>query len=274
MKNLELLLITLGSQQFGLPLEDIRCVSPLPAGFANCGTEAETHFVHEDSPLPYVSLWDRLGAKSAYAEFEELHSMLPLRRQDHLDWMAALESSLRSGVPFAKARDPRACAFGKWFYNFRGHDRRLALLLDQFETPHANIHLLADRLLELADGGRQAEALQAFEDARNGDLAVLLALFDSTQKLVLELQRRIAIVVANAGHSCALGADRVQDIVSIPADRVKRNGAHAARIAAGPMSALVVMEDQKVVPILDWQAFNASARSTYPENAELQRLAA
>lgn len=251
--ELEVLLISLGARSFGVPLSHVRYVAPMPADFGCCGGDAEDHFVFEGSPLTYVSLWDRLGLQSEYAEYGEMQSMLPQRRQDHLDWMAALEDSIRNGTSFAKARDPHQCAFGKWFYGYRAKDRRLALLLGQFETPHAVIHALADRLLGQAEAGQRGEALQAFDEAKNTTLAMLMKLFDLAQQLVAELQRRIAVIVADGDDTCALGADGVRDIVTVSADRIKQG--RAADTGTSATSALIVLDERNVVPLIGWRSF-------------------
>jgi len=248
---MEVLLIKVGGRRFGVPLEHVRYVAPMSTDFVSRGSGVEDYFVFEGEPLTYVSLWDLLGIASEYAEYEEMHGMLPQRRQDHLDWMSALEDSLRNGTAFAKARNPRECAFGKWYYTHQSRDRRLSLLMSQFETPHAAIHNLADRLLGFAEGGQREAAMQAFEEARNTTLATLMRLFDSAIALVEELQRRIAVIVADGGETCALGADGVLDIVDIPPERFKRE-AHAARATAG----LAILEDESVIPMLNWQSFS------------------
>lgn len=255
-EDFQALLFKLGARSFAVPLADVRYVSPMPADFAASGENAADHFVFEGSPLTYVSLWDRLHLGSEYAEYSEMQAMLPQRRQDHLDWMAALEGSLRSGTPFAKARDPRQCAFGKWYYAHSSQDRRLNLLLGQFEQPHATIHALADRLLALAESGRGNEALQAFEEARSTTLATLMRLFDAAQELVVELQRRIAVIVSDGDDTCALGADGVRDIVDVPADGLKPNTGAIGR-AGAVTTGLIVLDDRSVIPLLNWRMFCA-----------------
>ncbi|MDD5250783.1 MAG: CZB domain-containing protein [Rhodocyclaceae bacterium] len=254
--DLEVLLIRLGERSFGVPLAQVRYVAPMPADFASRGAAVADHFVFEGNPLTYVSLWDRLGQDSCYAEYEEMRTMLPQRRQDHLDWMAALEDSLRSGASFAKARNPRECAFGKWFYAYRSQDRRLALLLGQFEQPHGVIHGLADKLLGLAEHGQRSEALRMFDEAHDTTLAKLMQLFDAAQRLIVELQRRIAVVVADGDEACALGADGIRDIVTVPAERIKsgKGGGPAAPATA----ALIVLDERNVVPLIDWRTFCAA----------------
>jgi chemotaxis signal transduction protein len=254
-QELPALLFRVGGHSFAVPLEHVRYVSPMPVDFAASGDEAERYFVFEGAPLDYVALWDRLGLKSEYLEYQEMQTMLPQRLQDHIDWMGTLENSIRSGTQFTKARDPHECAFGKWFYSYHAKDRRLSLLLSQFEQPHATIHSLADRLLGLAERGQTAEALQAFEEEKQTTLAKLLRLFDAAGKLVVELQRRIAIVLEAGSDTCALGADYVLDIVTVPAERVKQAAHRAVAGHAMVASTLIVLEDQSVVPLLDWQHF-------------------
>jgi chemotaxis signal transduction protein len=255
--ELEMLLIRLGGRVFGLPLAQVRYVAPLPADFASRGAKAADYFVFEGAPLSYVSLWDRLGVESGYVEYEELHAMLPQRRQDHLDWMGALEDSIRNGTAFAKARNPHECAFGKWYYAFHAKDRRLALLLGQFEQPHAIIHGLADRLLGLGEQGQRGEALLRVEEAHNTTLAKLMQLFDSAQRLIVELQRRVAVIVADGDATCALGSDGIRDIVTVPAAQLK--SAATGGLAAKHISALAVLDERNVVPLLDWRSFCAAA---------------
>jgi chemotaxis signal transduction protein len=257
--DLQILLIKLGNHSFGVPLTHVSYVAQIPSDFASRGAEVGHHFVFEGSPLTYISLWDTLGQKSAYAEYEEMQAMLPQRRQDHLDWMSALENSIRTGTPFSKARNAHDCAFGKWFYGFHAKDRRLSLLLAQFEQPHAAIHALADRLLGMSGEGHGEDALHAFEEAKNTTLAMLMELFDSAQELVVELQRRIAVIVSDGENTCALGADSVRDIVTIPPECVKENTGKSAGIESQATSALIILDDHDVVPLLNWRKFCTSS---------------
>lgn len=251
----EFVLIQVGPRAFGLPLSQVRYVAPLPNGFRSSGSEVADHFVFEGTPLSYISLWDTLGLPTAYVEYEQLKDMLPQRRQDHLDWMAALETSLQSGAAFAKARSPHECAFGKWFYGYQPKDRRLAMLLREFEHPHAMIHSLADRLLNMQEAGHGHEAISAFNEARKTTLATLMNLFEEAQHLMTELHRQIAVIVAHGEESMALGADAIHDIVAIPADRIRVNPKQSTASGRKAASDLIILDDQSVVPLIDWAWF-------------------
>lgn len=258
-EDLSILLFRVGGHSFAVPLDHVRYVAPMAADFVASGDAAEKYFVFEGEPLDYLSLWDALGLQSEYREYEDMQSMLPQRLRDHTEWMNALESAIHNGTSFAKARDAHECAFGKWYYAYQATDRRLALLLGQFEQPHVTIHSLADRLLGMAEQGLKEEALHIFEEHKQTTLATLLRLFDAAGKLVVELQRRIAIVAEAEGVACALGADYVLDIVNVPAARRKPAAARQAGGRVLPVSSLVVLEDQRVVPLLDWRRLLGAA---------------
>lgn len=252
--NTDVLLIEVGARAFAFSLADVRYVAAMSPEFRHKGAGREEYFLFEGIPVSYISLWDRLGIASSYTEYEGLLDMLPQRRQDHIDWMAALEDSIHTGRPFAKARDHRECAFGKWYYAYRTHDRRLSLLLEQFERPHAQIHALADELLAMAHAGNIHEAALAFNKARDNTLSNLLHLFDSTRNLVVELQRRVVVILSDGTDTYAFGADGVRDIASLAAEAVK--GSESPRTGSQTMAAraLLVLEDRSIAPLLDWRS--------------------
>jgi hypothetical protein len=251
--NLDVLLIKLGGRCFGLPLSNVSHICAISPNFAAYGAKVEDHFVFQGKPLPYVSLWNLMELKSEYAEYEEMQAMLPQRRQDHIDWISALEDAIRNNTTFSKARDPHECAFGKWYYSYNAKNQRLSLVMRYFERPHAEIHQLADRLLGLVETGQNSDALHAIQESKNTTLAELLKLFDSTQELVSALQRRIVIIAADGDDACALGADGVHGIVAVPVEQIKQS----ERIGAQGMSALIVLEDQTIVPLINWRTFFA-----------------
>jgi chemotaxis signal transduction protein len=250
-RALDILLIMIGGRCFGLPLSRVNHICQLPPSFKSHGDEVESHFVFQGNPFPYLSLWNLLGLKTEYLEYEEMHPMLAQRRQDHLDWMSALEDSILNGTTFSKARNPRECAFGKWYYNYRPKNLRLALLMSQFERPHTEIHRLADQLLGMVEAGQTESALQAFHESKKTILAELFELFDSTQVVVTELQRRVAIVLVDGENTCVLGADGVREIVTTTDECIKPSGGVGSSVS----SALIVLDDQSVVPLLNSCAF-------------------
>lgn len=216
-----LVIFQVGRKTLALPLQEVEHILSLGGEEGLQGISAEGGMIlFQGQAIPWRPLWEPLGEPSVFREFDELTQTLPRRRQDHLDWMAALEQSLRHDIPFTKAHSPRECAFGQWFYAFRTEDRRLALLLSQFEHPHALVHGLAEVLLGQVAAGRREEALAALDAARQGVLAELLALFDTVIALVPTLKRPLALILNDSGQRTALGVDRVLDIRSVTATDV------------------------------------------------------
>ena len=229
--ELQLVIFQVGRKTLALPLQEVEHILSLGGEEGRQGISAEGGMIlFQGQAIPWRPLWEPLGEPSVFREFDELAQTLPRRRQDHLDWMAALEQSLRHDIPFTKAHSPRECAFGQWFYAFRTEDRRLALLLSQFEHPHALVHGLAEVLLGQVAAGRREEALAALDAARQGVLAELLALFDTVIALVPTLKRPLALILNDSGQRTALGVDRVLDIRSVTAAEV-----HPARGRLGSL---------------------------------------
>jgi hypothetical protein len=75
--------------------------------------------------------------------------------------------------------------------------------------------------------------------------------------LLNELRRRIAVIIG-AGDECrALGADGVIDIVTLPSDRYRHDDKQIAARGA-PTAGLLILDDQSVVPMLNWRGFGAA----------------
>lgn len=251
--DLDVLLVGVGSRTFGVPLKNIRHVAAMPPDFAAQGARIESHFVFAGVALPYISLWNHFLLESCYEEYVQIEAMLPQRCQDHLDWMVALENSIRTGIPFSKARNQHECAFGKWFYSYKTENLQLSLFLSQFEQPHAMIHQLADQLLDMAASGKKECALARLQQSKNTTLKRLLELFDFTATLVHDLQRRIALITTTQdGETMALGADSVIDILKVPAHSIQKNTSRTqSGSTSGAIPALLVLENQTIAPLLD-----------------------
>lgn len=76
-------------------------------------------------------------------EYKNFTDMLDRRKQDHIDWVAALEDSLRNGTSFSLAVDPHKCVLGKWYDNFESESNEVIHYLVQLEEPHKNMHQAA-----------------------------------------------------------------------------------------------------------------------------------
>ncbi|MDE2585440.1 MAG: CZB domain-containing protein [Betaproteobacteria bacterium] len=231
--DIQLVIFQVGRKHLALPLDQVEHILRLGGENGEGGgisTEGGV-ILFQNEAIPWRPLWAPLAEGSLYQEFDELEKALPQRRQDHIDWMAALEQSLLHDVPFAKARSPYECAFGKWFYSFKSQDRRLGMLLGQFEAPHARIHGLADKLLGISANGQRDEALNQFFLEKESTLKELLGLFDALLVLLPSLKRPVALILNDQGKRTALGVDRVLDIRVVPAAEVHPSSGNLGALA-------------------------------------------
>ena len=92
--------------------------------------------------IPVIDLRLRMGMTSLVDEAEDLIALLDQREQDHKNWIAELESSVRERREFKLATDPHKCAFGKWYDNYKSDNRVLANCLTKFDEPHQKINVI------------------------------------------------------------------------------------------------------------------------------------
>lgn len=269
-EGLEVLTLQVGHQRVGVPMSDVvhildavQARPPKLEGGEADTSERDDVIAYEGGALAFLPLWARLGERSHSHEFIQLAETLTARRQDHLDWMLALKKALEQDEPFTKARDPRECAFGKWYYQFNTDNRRLRLLLLQFDAPHQHIHGLADQLLELKGMGRLDEAMSRFREEEKGTLAILLSLFDRTVETLAQIRREIAVIVRHQGSLYALGADAVQDIRRYPADSISCNAVLLQRYHV-PTRCFLIENGEAPLPVIDWPQLTGVANERTP----------
>lgn len=263
-QGLEVLTLQVGEQRVGIPMAEVvhilDAVQARPATADAQGDTEDQVIAYEGMALAFLPLWHRLGEHSQAQEYRALADTLRARREDHLEWMAALSQSLTQGVPFTRARNPRECAFGKWYHNFQTDNRRLRLLLLQFDIPHQRIHALADQLLGLKEQGRLDEALCIYQEEERSTLATLLALFDRTVETLAVIRRELAIIVRHQGELYALGADAVQDICHYGPERISCNNALLQRYQI-PTRCFLMQDGASPLPVLDWRRLTGIAQA-------------
>lgn len=214
----------LGRQPFGLSAFDTREmlalpeVTPIPRapdyirGVINLRGEVIT----------LVDLRLRLGLPSSQAEKEELIKLLEGREQDHKNWLAELEASVRDKRAFHLTTDPHACAFGRWYDSFTTEDLRLGSLLRMFDTPHRRIHAIGVEARELMDKGQIEAALNVINRTREGALSRMVALFAEARETIRRSNNEIAVVVDRAGSSVALTVDTVDSVEELALGSVEQ----------------------------------------------------
>jgi chemotaxis signal transduction protein len=173
-------------------------------------------FEFNGQPSQLISLSQVFNIDSRAEESQKLIELLNARKQDHISWMEALETSLKNDVPFEKATDPHKCAFGMWYDSYETNDADLSNILAKFDAPHKRIHALAEKLLAKAAEGEEQrnEALRILKDERSLTLQGLLQLFAQAVGRLDDMAKPITIIVSKGGrHRFGVEVDIIGDVI-------------------------------------------------------------
>ena len=177
---------------------------------------------YQEEPVAVYNFAEMLSIPSAHDIKQNLIEVLDAREQDHVNWIAALEHSLRTGEAFTQQRDPDLCEFGKWYNNFSTRDEALVEIMSHFEAPHKAIHALADELLSLKEQGKEELALEKLEIARTTTLSRLRKYFKHAKNQIEESLRTVVLnlTVNNQVPQVALQIDEIHDVINFPNDQL------------------------------------------------------
>ena len=117
------------------------------------------------------------------------------REQDHKNWIAELESSVRERREFKLAIDPHKCAFGKWYDNFETDNRTLSGCLKKCDAPHQEIHGIAIKVKGMEEKEDFDSAYEIINPTKEGEWAEMIRLFSKARSLLRESKREIALVL-------------------------------------------------------------------------------
>ncbi|MCF6178493.1 MAG: chemotaxis protein CheW [Geopsychrobacter sp.] len=168
------------------------------------------------SIIPLVDLRIYTGQPSGDQELDDFCQLMDQRLSDHLHWIEELKLSVDEKRAFELATDPHKCAFGKWYDSYKTDNRMVASILLKFDAPHRVIHGIAEKVTRLVGEGRVDEAHELIDSTSNGELKVMIGLFDDIKTAMRESgHRRIAMVLENSDRIIALNIDEVVAVESI-----------------------------------------------------------
>ncbi len=113
-----------------------------------------------------------------YEAFDlSLRHLLDARLIDHLKWIKQLSSSLLAETEFKGGIDPKNCAFGKWYYQYKPESEEFDALLKKLEVPHEKLHQSAQKIVSLTSQGDMDQARDVFKNDTLPNMTTLEALF-------------------------------------------------------------------------------------------------
>lgn len=182
--------------------------------------------------VPLIDLRLRMGQLSCAQEINELLTLMQVqqRKQDHINWLKELESSVEEGREFKLAVDPHKCAFGKWYDHFKTDNVALNMILGDFDEPHRQIHGIAHQVEEFKKANKLEEAKSLIMLTRDTDLRFMVKLFDNFQTRLKKVSQEIVVVLQTLQNTFAISVDAVDSVDSfesgfepLPAD-ISREG--------------------------------------------------
>ena len=160
--------------------------------------------------MPLIDTRVIFSLPSLQEEVMEFIQTFEHRKQDHLNWVAALIDCVDNNKEIALERNPHQCDFGKWYDTFKPNTLALKAYMRRFDKPHQAIHNLANRAEELTRQGQKATAKQIIHDAEKDELVKLVDLFDGFEEQMKRSYQEYAIVIAHQGIQYALAADTIK----------------------------------------------------------------
>lgn len=206
-----------GHTRFALPVNAITYITSASAiethNAPNQQKQMQAVFDFDGQPIELYRFNQIIGSSSQAMIVSELIQLLNDRQQDHIYWVDALEHSIVTGEPFAKATDPHKCAFGMWYDNYTPDDSELAEIMKRFDAPHKRIHSLAEKLLNLAKTQKGThEAINILNDEKTSTLKELLRIFSLARSRLEDLLKPVIIIIQSQNHHFAIELDNIGGI--------------------------------------------------------------
>lgn len=143
---------------------------------------------------------------------EELNALVQGRIADHVNWVNKLEESVNENKPFELTTNPHACAFGKWYDNFKTDDTYLAMYLKGINEPHTAIHETGKRVKKLMAEGKQEEAKAEVEEMKRTHFAKTKSLLEGMVQVYKNGVREMLIMMKVDGRLKGIVVDRIVGI--------------------------------------------------------------
>ncbi|WP_369985769.1 CZB domain-containing protein [Thalassolituus sp.] len=204
--------------KYALPVDAIQYITTLdaidPHDVPSGNRGIRRMFTYERTQIPLFNFSALIGAGSQQDECQQLIDMLGQRRQDHIDWIEALEHSLVTGDEFKKATNPHLCAFGLWYDKYKAYDEELHAIMVQFDEPHKRIHSLAETLLKMsADEDKKEEAIRILNNERHSTLKLLLRLFGQARSRLEEMLKPVVVILRAGKRTYGIELDSIDQIM-------------------------------------------------------------
>ncbi|MFH0709805.1 MAG: chemotaxis protein CheW [Pseudomonadota bacterium] len=172
--------------------------------------------------------------------------------KDHQNWVVALETSLREGVPFKLALDPHLCRLGKWIYSYQANDPEVLAIIRALIPIHSQLHETGAKLLQQCTGDTEA-ALECYnKEIINGAFVDTMRLLGEMVRKSTEISSQIQkLLIYRSGNGFfAIKVDAIRDIIALDEEQIKPY-AHNVKVGACLHTRGVVEYKKSLVVVID-----------------------
>ena len=168
---------------------------------------------YEDAVIKVLNFRKLIGIKSYE---NELRCLLEKLKNSHLDWIEALEGSIKKSTEFTMTTNPHMCELGKWIDNFSSYDDRINVVLNELVKYHKQLHIRGGKILDLSITN-QSEAINLF----NNELKTIYTLtINALDVLVSEIDKVSAsmqklLIYESDNKVFAIKIDAINDITHV-----------------------------------------------------------
>ena len=151
-------------------------------------------------------------------EYDAFTEMIDLRKQDHVNWVEALRKSHKHGEKFHLARDCHQCALGKWRDGYQTNSPVIQRLLRELDTPHGELHAMADRIL-----GDQEAGDKLLEQIDRKLVPEVLKILDMMKQDFRDREFREMLLLLRNEACVALTVDEILGVEPLSQQRFERS---------------------------------------------------
>jgi chemotaxis signal transduction protein len=186
---------------------------------------------HRGTIIPVIDMRSLFGFDPRETETEKMGKMFQELKDDHVQWLSALQDSIYTSAAFSKPTDPTKCNFGKWYQSIQDgssslsdmteSDPVLKSLIERFDEPHRKIHALAEEVLKLKEAGDVESATEMVSAARANELAEMCDLFDQVLVAVSSKLEMMLVITEIGSRKAAIAVDGVSFVVDCNNDSIE-----------------------------------------------------
>jgi chemotaxis signal transduction protein len=210
-KKLPWILFRLANNIYAISCEPVKHLILL--GDINTVPNAPEHVrgvsnIHEKL-IPLVDMRKLFGLKPVPEEIKEFEDLINARKQDHINWLAKLEESVREHKEFTLTTDPHACAFGKWYDTYQTEDLVLKSVLKKVNKPHIKIHSIGVSVKQCMNKNDYANALKMIEEVKTTEFTSLVGVLSDLIATYKSSKKELVLVLEGIDGSVGIIADEV-----------------------------------------------------------------